>query len=73
VISTNSEKVRNIYLLPIGSHIKVHGIKPYGFDYKIGNWIRIKSNVSFANNNPLNSIKNKAKDTFQGSLNVAGV
>jgi hypothetical protein len=28
--------VRNIYLLPIGSQIKVCGIKQYSFDYKIG-------------------------------------
>jgi hypothetical protein len=35
-ILTNSEKVRNISHLPIGSHIKVRIINPYGFDYKIG-------------------------------------
>jgi hypothetical protein len=36
-ISTNSDKVKKKFL-PIGSHIKVGGIKPYGFDYKIGDW-----------------------------------
>jgi hypothetical protein len=35
--------VRNISLLPIGSHIKGRGIKPYGFDYKIGDWIQIQA------------------------------
>jgi hypothetical protein len=38
LISTNSKKVWNISLLPIGSHRKVIGIIPYDSDYKIDEW-----------------------------------
>jgi hypothetical protein len=37
-ISANSEKVLNIYLLPIGSHRKVRGTIPYESDNKIHGW-----------------------------------
>jgi hypothetical protein len=34
-------------LLPIGSHIEVCGIKPYGFDYKIGDKMK-KNHILFS-------------------------